>query len=77
MYKPKYTADGATMPAFILEIFQLNGVLLAADNTLVSDLNMTSVKWRVIKEKNRQKILNQSHGLVVIWDLGFELYREL
>jgi DNA-binding MarR family transcriptional regulator len=40
------SADAAT--ALILQIFRLNGSLLAAGDVMVSDLGLTSARWQVL-----------------------------
>ncbi len=53
---PTGPAEAAT--SLILEVFRLNGQLLAADDRLVSPLDLTSVRWQVlgaIAESDREK----------------------
>lgn len=40
--------EGAAVTGLILEVFRLNGSLLAAGDALVSDLGLTSARWQVL-----------------------------
>jgi DNA-binding MarR family transcriptional regulator len=42
------TAAGAALSLLILDIFRLNGRLLAAGDRLVADLGLTSARWQVL-----------------------------
>ena len=42
------TAAGAAFTAVVLEVFRLNGVLLAAGNTLCEGTGLTSARWQVL-----------------------------
>jgi DNA-binding MarR family transcriptional regulator len=42
------TMAGEAMTALILEVFRLNGCLLAAGDRLVSKLGLTSARWQVL-----------------------------
>jgi DNA-binding MarR family transcriptional regulator len=43
---PQRVAD--TMTELVLEIFRLNGELIAMGDTLVADMGLTSARWQVI-----------------------------
>lgn len=45
---PHRTASGKAATALILEIFRVNGRLLAAGDALVSGLRLTSARWQVL-----------------------------
>lgn len=45
---PRHTAAGKTATALILEIFRVNGRLLAAGDALVAGLGLTSARWQVL-----------------------------
>jgi DNA-binding MarR family transcriptional regulator len=40
--------EGAALTALVLEIFRLNGALLAAGDRLVGDIGLTSARWQVM-----------------------------
>jgi DNA-binding MarR family transcriptional regulator len=40
--------EGAVLTALILETFRLNGRLLAAGDSLISDLGLSSARWQVM-----------------------------
>ena len=40
--------NGDTVTNLVLEIFRLNGALLAAGDALVADLDLTSARWQVM-----------------------------
>ena len=42
------TPAGAAFTALVLEVFRLNGVLLAAGNTLCDGTGLTSARWQVL-----------------------------
>jgi len=42
------SVSGAAMTALILEVFRLNGRLLAAGDRLVAPLGLTSARWQVL-----------------------------
>ncbi len=47
--KIKPTSDSAkSMTGLILEVFRLNGALLEAGDSLVSDIGLTSARWQVL-----------------------------
>ena len=47
--KTKPTSDSArAMTRLILEVFRLNGALLEAGDSLVSDIGLTSARWQVL-----------------------------
>ena len=49
MLKTQSTADGtAALTSLILEVFRLNGALIAAGDDLVADLGLTSARWQVL-----------------------------
>lgn len=48
MIAEKHSAGGATLTALVLEIFRLNGRLLAAGDRLVGSLGLTSARWQVL-----------------------------
>ncbi len=51
MQKPqsiRHTQNGAQLTELILEIFRLNGALLASGDALVLDLDLTSARWQVL-----------------------------
>jgi DNA-binding MarR family transcriptional regulator len=45
---PRRTAAGRATTELILEVFKLNGRLLAAGDRLTKDLGLTSARWQVI-----------------------------
>lgn len=45
---PTYSRQGAAATELILEIFRLNGRLLAAGDRLTADLGLTSARWQVM-----------------------------
>ena len=51
----------AALTELILEVFRLNGHLLAAGDALVRDLELTSARWQVIglSRQNVQRIANE------------------
>jgi DNA-binding MarR family transcriptional regulator len=48
MMTRRHTPAGASLTDLILEIFRVNGCLLAAGDRLVAGLNMTSGRWQVL-----------------------------
>ncbi|MEO1198379.1 MAG: MarR family winged helix-turn-helix transcriptional regulator [Pseudomonadota bacterium] len=46
--RPGYSAAGSQMTAIWLEVFRLNGRLIAAGDALVADLGLTSARWQVL-----------------------------
>jgi DNA-binding MarR family transcriptional regulator len=48
MMRDGKTAAGEAMTALIIEVFRLNGCLLAAGDRLVSKLGLTSARWQVL-----------------------------
>lgn len=48
MSREKHTAAGAAITDLIVEIFRLNGRLLAEGDRLVAGLGMTSARWQVL-----------------------------
>ena len=44
----RHTPSGANFTDLILEMFRLNGALIAAGNHLVEDLGLTSARWQVL-----------------------------
>jgi DNA-binding MarR family transcriptional regulator len=45
---PPHTPEGAALTELILEIFRLNGALLADGDRLVGDIGLTSARWQVM-----------------------------
>lgn len=48
MKKSRHTRGGATMTELVLEVFRVNGLLLAAGDRLTRDLHLTSARWQVM-----------------------------
>lgn len=48
MADDKHSAGGAALTDLVLEIFRLNGRLLAAGDRLVADVGLTSARWQVL-----------------------------
>lgn len=48
MTDDKHSAGGAVLTDLVLEIFRLNGRLLAAGDRLVADVGLTSARWQVL-----------------------------
>lgn len=48
MADDKHSAAGAALTALILEVFRLNGRLVAAGDRLVADVGLTSARWQVL-----------------------------
>jgi DNA-binding MarR family transcriptional regulator len=48
MIRDGKTAAGEAMTALIIDVFRLNGCLLAAGDRLVSRLGLTSARWQVL-----------------------------
>jgi DNA-binding MarR family transcriptional regulator len=48
MAKPTFSAAGDLLTQLILEVFQLNGQLLAEGDRLTADLGLTSARWQVM-----------------------------
>ncbi len=46
--RPGYSASGSQITAIWLEIFRLNGRLVAAGDALVADLGLTSARWQIL-----------------------------
>jgi DNA-binding MarR family transcriptional regulator len=46
--RPRSSQEGEAVTQLILEIFRLNGRLLAAGDRLVADLGLTSARWQVL-----------------------------
>lgn len=44
----KHTPQGEALTALMLEIFRVNGQLLASGDTLVQDIGLTSARWQVL-----------------------------
>ncbi len=44
----KRTEEGKALTQFILEIFQINGELLAAGNSITKPFGLTSARWQVM-----------------------------
>jgi DNA-binding MarR family transcriptional regulator len=44
----RHTPEGRAVTSLILEIFKLNGRLLAAGDRLTADLGLTSARWQVL-----------------------------
>jgi DNA-binding MarR family transcriptional regulator len=45
---PSHTPEGAALTELVLEIFRLNGALLAEGDRLVGDIGLTSARWQVM-----------------------------
>jgi len=45
---PPHTPEGAALTELVLEVFRLNGALLADGDRLVGDIGLTSARWQVI-----------------------------
>ncbi|HWF97257.1 MAG TPA: MarR family transcriptional regulator [Xanthobacteraceae bacterium] len=43
-----HSPEGAALTALVLEIFRLNGALLAEGDRLVGDIGLTSARWQVM-----------------------------
>jgi DNA-binding MarR family transcriptional regulator len=43
-----HTVEGGELTELVLEVFRLNGRLLAAGDELVADLDLTSARWQVL-----------------------------
>lgn len=48
MKPKKYTRAGAEATELILEVFRVNGLLLAAGDRLMKPLSLTSARWQVL-----------------------------
>lgn len=48
MIEEKHSPGGAVLTELVLEIFRLNGRLLAAGDRLVADVGLTSARWQVL-----------------------------
>lgn len=48
MADEKHSPGGAALTELVLEIFRLNGRLLAAGDKLVADAGLTSARWQVL-----------------------------
>jgi DNA-binding MarR family transcriptional regulator len=48
MSDPSHTPEGAALTELLLEIFHLNGALLAQGDRLVGDIGLTSARWQVM-----------------------------
>ncbi len=48
MTEEKHSAAGATLTELVLEIFRVNGRLLAAGDKLVANVGLTSARWQVL-----------------------------
>lgn len=46
--QPEYTRAGDAFTAIVLEVFRLNGALLAAGNTLCEGTGLTAARWQVL-----------------------------
>lgn len=46
--RPERTPGSAVTTELILEVFRLNGLLLAAGDRLTADLGLTSARWQVM-----------------------------
>ena len=47
-FSPGHTRAGAALTALVLEVFRLNGRLLASGDRLVADVGLTSARWQVL-----------------------------
>src|SRR5262249_51309389 len=47
-YSPGHTRAGAALTELVLEVFRLNGRLLASGDRLVADIGLTSARWQVL-----------------------------
>ncbi|MCT8970444.1 MarR family winged helix-turn-helix transcriptional regulator [Microbaculum marinisediminis] len=45
---PAHTDSGAELTALMLDVFRVNGALLAAGDRLVAPLGLTSARWQVL-----------------------------
>lgn len=65
----RHSAGGAVLTDLVLEVFRLNGRLLAAGDRLVADVGLTSARWQVLgaidyaKEPQTVSWLARSMGL--------------
>lgn len=48
MPKEQWTEEGEAVTEFILDVFRLNGRLLAAGDRLVAELGLTSARWQIL-----------------------------
>jgi DNA-binding MarR family transcriptional regulator len=48
MTERSHTPEGAALTALVLDIFRLNGALLAHGDRLVGDIGLTSARWQVM-----------------------------
>jgi DNA-binding MarR family transcriptional regulator len=48
MSEPRHSPAGAAFTALLLEVFRLNGRLLAAGDRLTADLGLTAARWQVL-----------------------------
>ncbi len=48
MAQEKHSPSGAALTALVLEIFRVNGRLLAAGDKLIADIGLTSARWQVL-----------------------------
>ena len=48
MVSRQRTASGSALSLLILDVFRLNGRLLAAGDRMVEDLGLTSARWQVL-----------------------------
>jgi DNA-binding MarR family transcriptional regulator len=45
---PSHTPEGAALTALLLDIFRLNGALIAEGDRLVGGIGLTSARWQVL-----------------------------
>ncbi len=48
MTKLRHSSSGAAMTELVLELFRVNGLLLAVGDRLTTDLGLTSARWQVL-----------------------------
>lgn len=48
MSDDKHSLEGALLTDLVLEVFRINGRLLAAGDRLVADVGLTSARWQVL-----------------------------
>lgn len=56
MKKPSHTASGAAFTELVLQVFHLNGLLLAAGDRLTRELGLTSARWQVMGALNADEL---------------------
>ena len=52
-HSPAHTSRGAAFTDLVLEVFRLNGALLAAGDRMTGDLGLTSARWQVLGALDR------------------------